>query len=62
MEAIAYRDSDGSTALEPQVSGDGTNGEKLGAPKKLHFSVPKKLLGAKGIATRSKDTTRGSWP
>ena len=31
----------------------------------LHHSIQgayKKLLGAPGIATRSKDATRGSWP
>ena len=40
------------------------------APEKCDFTWPKlfvkakirKLLGAPGIATRSKDATRGSWP
>ena len=32
----------------------------LGAPGRT--TKNKKLLGAKGIATRSKDATRGSWP
>ena len=40
----------------------GTRNKCIASSNKCLTSSNKKLLGAPGIATRSKDATRGSWP
>ena len=51
----------GSRRARAQLSLFGGFGELLQGPPPGH-TRSKKLRGAKGIATRSKDATRGSWP
>ena len=41
--------------------GNEEHGAKMTAPDSNALSLGKKLLGANGIATRSKHATRGSW-
>ena len=57
-----WSDSDSQLLLQLGAMAEGIRVPWTASRDELEITSNKKLLGAPGTATRSKDATRGSWP